>query len=236
MNVSERHYCRNLRCRSKLPTPIDNPHKAFCVRGCHAQFYRRRCVVCEKVLADGPSNRRLCKSARCRNEYRRFHHVYEYTSAAPGGASQSVERPQRSADKSGINVGDLRSRPWRIVAGATPSPSTLHCATVPDGSGCRWKGGDYERIDARNRRLLEAHFDKLDSTAVDHCTVCGRDDDLVDHKIADCWITTCRDCRAKSAAALAPPRDQKFQADLDAYRAQIADDLSVPPFLKRGMA
>jgi hypothetical protein len=37
-----RHYCRNPRCRSKLPNPIANPREAFCARGCHGSFYRKR--------------------------------------------------------------------------------------------------------------------------------------------------------------------------------------------------
>src|SRR6516225_1896358 len=42
-----RHYCRNPRCRSKLPSPASDPHKAFCTRGCHSSFYLKRCLVCE---------------------------------------------------------------------------------------------------------------------------------------------------------------------------------------------
>jgi hypothetical protein len=34
----------------------------------------------------------------------------------------------------------------------------------------------------------------------------------------------------------APQREKKFQADLDAYLAQIPADLSIPLFLKRGTA
>jgi hypothetical protein len=48
MSVELRHYCRNLKCRSKLPAPIENVRKAFCCRGCHSAFYRTRCLVCEK--------------------------------------------------------------------------------------------------------------------------------------------------------------------------------------------
>jgi len=35
-----RHYCRNPRCRSKLPDPVENTREAFCCRGCYRQFYR----------------------------------------------------------------------------------------------------------------------------------------------------------------------------------------------------
>jgi hypothetical protein len=46
------------------------------------------------------------------------------------------------------------------VAGPELSPSAFHCATVPDGPDCQWKGGEYERIEARNRALLRDHFRK----------------------------------------------------------------------------
>jgi hypothetical protein len=53
----------------------------------------------------------------------------------------------------------------------------------PDGLPT-WEGGAYQRIETRNRAALEAHFDKLDAEAValDFCTSCGRDDDLVDRR------------------------------------------------------
>jgi hypothetical protein len=30
-----KHYCRNPRCRSRLPEPVENEHRAFCTRGCY---------------------------------------------------------------------------------------------------------------------------------------------------------------------------------------------------------
>jgi hypothetical protein len=33
-----RHHCRNPRCRSKLPAPVESVRKAFCCRGCHSAF------------------------------------------------------------------------------------------------------------------------------------------------------------------------------------------------------
>ena len=54
MSVELRHYCRNLKCRSRLPAPIENVRKAFCCRGCHNAFYRTRCLVCEKDTGTNP--------------------------------------------------------------------------------------------------------------------------------------------------------------------------------------
>ena len=45
-----RHYCRNPRCRSKLPSPVSNPREAFCTRGCYESFHLKRCRVCEQPL------------------------------------------------------------------------------------------------------------------------------------------------------------------------------------------
>ena len=34
-----RKVCRNPKCRMKLPEPRENPHAAFCTKGCYEQFY-----------------------------------------------------------------------------------------------------------------------------------------------------------------------------------------------------
>jgi hypothetical protein len=68
------------------------------------------------------------------------------------------------------------------------TPLQLHCATVPYGPDCQWEGGSYERIEAQNRRLLERHFAELEAEAckrdaaasLNHCSACGREDDLTD--------------------------------------------------------
>jgi hypothetical protein len=79
-----RHYCRNLKCRSKLPAPIENEHHAFCAPGCHASFYRSRCLVCEEPMRRKHERQRL-KSGhrRCEAEYRKFPRVYDYPRDAP---------------------------------------------------------------------------------------------------------------------------------------------------------
>jgi hypothetical protein len=66
--VTDRHYCRNPRCRSKLPAPVASAREAFCVRGCFNSFYLHRCVVCEGAIEQPKRGRRLiCKRAKCRN-------------------------------------------------------------------------------------------------------------------------------------------------------------------------
>ena len=46
-----RHRCRNAgHCGQKLPEPVDSARRAFCCRGCYDQFYRKRCVACERSI------------------------------------------------------------------------------------------------------------------------------------------------------------------------------------------
>jgi hypothetical protein len=72
---SERVRCRNSKCRSKLPAPTSNDHKAFCTPYCHTQFYKRKCLVCEKPLPEG-HRRQLCSARKCRLDYRNFRPAY----------------------------------------------------------------------------------------------------------------------------------------------------------------
>ena len=98
---------------------------------------------------------------------------------------------------------------------------------MPDASDRKWIDGKLERIEAQNRRSLEAHFDALDRAAVesDFCNVCGREDDLVDYRTARGWATTCHGCRAASAA--------KENLVVKALITTIPADLSIPKFLLR---
>jgi hypothetical protein len=56
-----------------------------------------------------------------------------------------------------------RRTQWRQVAGPDLNQRSFGAAVVPDGpSG--WEGGEYERIEAKNRALLVAHFARLVAT------------------------------------------------------------------------
>jgi hypothetical protein len=54
----------------------------------------------------------------------------------------------------GLPEADKYGRRWHVVAGEI-SPDALRCATVPDGPDCQWKGGEFERIEAKNRAALK---------------------------------------------------------------------------------
>ena len=62
-----RKFCRNPKCRMKLPTPTSNEREAFCCRGCYQSFYLHRCLVCEKAIERTTANRKICKKSKCRN-------------------------------------------------------------------------------------------------------------------------------------------------------------------------
>ena len=221
------HRCRNPKCRVKLSPAADNKHKAFCCRGCYNSFYLKQCIVCEREKPAGRSDRKFCRRPRCRSQYSRNTSFYAYPVPNTVRATDS----SKSARKSGAKTGQFGPRPWRILAGPPLSVSALRAATVPDGPDNRWEGGSIERIEAANRRALEAHFDKLDSTAIDYCSVCGRDDDLVDYKVGDRWVTTCREHRAPTTAAAAHgvPSDWRPCSP----SSPIDDDLPIPEFLRR---
>lgn len=113
--------CRNLRCRLKLSIPTDNEHQAFCCRGCYDQFYKRRCLVCEKELPEG-YRRQLCSSPECKRDWRNFRHTYAY--------QPNRQTDSRSACAAGVKSA-LRAPPGaRIIAGPALSEFSLWAATL----------------------------------------------------------------------------------------------------------
>jgi hypothetical protein len=149
-----RHRCRNPKCRMKLKVPAANPHHAFCTPGCYSSFYLKRCVVCENPKPDSRSNRKFCRRPGCRSKYAGNRDLFELsrTNAVPTPALATDS--SRSAHSAGIKSAHDRDRPWRLAAGPKSPRITAnhyHCAIVPDGSDCEWAGGEWRRIDGRNR-------------------------------------------------------------------------------------
>lgn len=60
-----RYYCRNPRCKLKLPRPIANLRNAFCSAGCRRQFYRFRCFVCESAIERKSERALTCGKPKC---------------------------------------------------------------------------------------------------------------------------------------------------------------------------
>jgi hypothetical protein len=140
-----RHYCRNPRCRSKLPSPASDPLKAFCTRGCHSSFYLKRCVVCEKPIEQPirGGRRLVCKKAKCRSAFQDRNGGRGYQ------ASFSTESIQEVPDFIGAKKPLKPDRPYYIVAGPVISANVYHCASLaldPDRARRVDAANDWRRI------------------------------------------------------------------------------------------
>src|SRR6266487_2171733 len=103
--VSLRHGCRNPHCRMKLPAPVENEHHAFCTSGCHASFYRSRCLVCEEPMRRKNERQRFGSGHRtCQAEYRRFPHVFEPPHHSQLPQAVLITRPSRNAHFTGLKT------------------------------------------------------------------------------------------------------------------------------------
>ena len=91
------HYCRNRHCRSKLKIPVENEHHAFCIPGCHRNFYHSRCLVCEDRIRRKNKQQRFGSGhVICKAKYRRFPHAYDF--------------PRYYAHFTGLRIGDSCER------------------------------------------------------------------------------------------------------------------------------
>jgi hypothetical protein len=162
-----RHRCRNPNCRTKLPAPVTNERNAFCCQGCFAAFYHQRCLICEEVMERKTGNQKVCGNRKCHStlKARTGHSDFNYPDIS---TTRGIATPCMGIDAavrhSGPNSPDISKaklplradRTWAIVAGPKLSPAQLHCATVPDGPDGSWKGGEYLRLEAKNRTVLAA--------------------------------------------------------------------------------
>ena len=91
-----RKFCRNPKCRSKLPDPVSNERAAFCTRGCYSSFYLHRCLVCEDKIERTTANRKICKKSKCRNALVSGHRFGRYHgNSAKGHQSPKNLEPMR---------------------------------------------------------------------------------------------------------------------------------------------
>jgi hypothetical protein len=110
--AKSRHYCRNPRCRSKLPAPVENDHHAFCCRGCHSSFYWSRCLVCEEPIRRKSERQRFGSGHKiCEQEYRRFPRVYDLPTREPIANTVQRATGSRSAHSTGLKIGLEGERP-----------------------------------------------------------------------------------------------------------------------------
>jgi hypothetical protein len=156
-----RHYCRNPRCRSKLPMPSEL-RKAFCTRGCHSSFYLKRCVVCEAPFTKTRANQEVCRKAQCRRAFREANERFRYY------PTSAVFEASKTPDFIGSKSPPADDRAWRIVAGPELSSSAFHCATV----------GAAEAIDAINRTNAR-HWREYNAKAEEGCLIKRHDPPVV---------------------------------------------------------
>ncbi len=128
--MSNRVFCRNVRCKTKLSIPTDNLHKAFCTPYCYNQFYAWRCRVCEEPIQRG--RRRVepkhCHARDCRMAFKRFPETYLYPKPQEtGGPGQSAQQGSRSVRFAGVKSGPNGPR---VVAGPPLSDFALWAATI----------------------------------------------------------------------------------------------------------
>jgi hypothetical protein len=115
MNDKLRHRCRNSRCGSQLAQPADSSRLAFCCRGCHAQFYRKRCVVCEKDKVN--PNAMVCGRRPCRAELRKWPDLYHF-SRRDRQSPTTRKVDARSAHSTGLKTRSVTRRaPLNLVGG-----------------------------------------------------------------------------------------------------------------------
>jgi hypothetical protein len=126
---SERVRCRNSKCRSKLPAPTSNDHKAFCTPYCHTQFYKRKCLVCEKPLPEG-HRRQLCSARKCRLDYRNFRPAYVLESGPGLPPEPKCKSDAKSPCGTGTKIGIQGPAAYRIIAGPALSEFALWAATL----------------------------------------------------------------------------------------------------------
>jgi hypothetical protein len=202
----------------KLKAAVENPHDAFCTRGCYTSFHRKRCVVCESPMARKTEQQLVCGKRRCRNALQARQSLGRYLASSNGVSA--LENPI----KPGIKIDGAVDRPWRIVAGQELTPSQFHCAAVADGPDCQWKGGEYERLEARNRAALKAAGLELplpggEFTEPEWHEVISQDG-------VQCFVTRFRDAQMNGTPPdWAPSWQSRWQLS--------DDDLSIPDFLKR---
>jgi hypothetical protein len=154
---SERVRCRNQRCRSKLPIPTDNQHKAFCTPFCYGQFYRWKCKVCENPIQKG-RRRKVpdhCHDRRCRRHFRRYSETYRYPT------SPVVNLGSRSADFTGLKSAHKSDRAWAQIVGPPIDPINLMIPFEPVFAArlARMHGQLLEKVRraAEEKTLLKRH-------------------------------------------------------------------------------
>ena len=116
MSAELRHYCRNPRCRSKLPQPTANMHAAFCTRGCFDQYHRHRCIVCDREFERKNDRQQwFCDRRKCKADYRRCPELYRPFDANRPRVPERFSEASETQVNRGFAPAPRCLRAWRWV-------------------------------------------------------------------------------------------------------------------------
>jgi hypothetical protein len=104
---------------------------------------------------------KVCYRAECKEVWRKKTIQSRFLGNGSILVSSPLEKPIKTHGFEPVSDGLAG---WKVVGES--SPNALHCATVPDGPGNEWKGGEFDRIEAKNRAALKSHFAKLAGPAI----------------------------------------------------------------------
>jgi hypothetical protein len=189
--------CRNTKCRSKLPIPTSNDHKAFCTPYCRNQFYFWKCVVCEQPIQKGKRRKQPdhCHRRECRLSFGRYPETYLFAESPPD--SPTCDHGSRSAHFTGVKsaLKDRRADGWMVIAGPPLSDFSLWAATVhppkpqkPSGKSwgkpgelaAKWAAYELARRELEGAQYVAKDAERLRTAPVDGSGNYARQVDYVD--------------------------------------------------------
>jgi hypothetical protein len=214
-----RDYCRNPKCRMRLPAPVSNEREAFCTRGCYNSFYLRRCRVCEgRIEQPKCTTRLICKKSKCRNAWAARAGFGRYAEASGRDGSQKV--PVNSGSTS---ASEPVEQGWKQIAGPALTLSQFHCATRGGGAM-----GEVRRIEAKNRALLQ-EAEQAEIAANGEFTNPGWRE-VVSPDGVKCFITKSAPIKRAITKTITA---ETITTQTITTEMAIPDDLSIPGFLRR---
>jgi len=233
-----RKRCR--KCKSKLPEPTHNEHRAFCTPGCWRQFHYRRCIVCEKPIHQGSRGRRwLCRKPACRSELARWPDKYKAFDFEPQkpkiAADTGIDAINSTSPTAAIDFEATKSdratpkqtwrerwdeagwtKGWRQIAGPPLSPDSFRAAVLMDDP----LRASFDRTERQNRDIIRRATANPDA-------IFQRDTPP---------LNLCGGYKFPGAPKLGPKQLNRAAYDdgrVDALLADIDDETGIPAFLRR---
>jgi hypothetical protein len=131
--------CRAPRCRTRVNQWRDNPSARFCCRGCFDQYFRQRCIVCERDMVRKTEQQLLCGKRKCAAELRTWPERYRPFDKGHYAKSKGIIPDAPSAPQEAPENQGFLSPPW--------APQTWYWRRLP-GADEDWQ------LFNRDQRLL----------------------------------------------------------------------------------